>query len=67
MNVNTSDTSDSDSDNNDRRNRTWSDFSDLMEDEVAERLNRNNCFHGFFITFGVIGIAYTYYYIMTTV
>ena len=59
-------TDDSDSDYEDRRNRSWSDFSDIMEDEVDVRVNRNRCINGFLITSLSIGLVYTYYYIMTS-
>jgi len=59
-------TDDSDSDYEDHRNRTWSDFSDIMDDEVALRVNRYRCINGFLITSLSIGLVYTYYYIMTS-
>jgi len=60
-------TDDSDSDCDDQRNRTWSDFSDIMDDEIEERVNKNNCVHGFLIMFGTLSLVYTYYSIMISV
>jgi len=67
MNAYTTDDSDDDSVMADQRNRTWSDFSDIMEDEVAERLNKNRILNGMLIMAISIGFIYTYYYIMASV